>query len=70
MFCEYQLNNNYTYKEEDCKHVEGFDTVPNNFDFSFGNTHCKDFLSVKNIFIDTHYEDIIEISDFNTNNIE
>jgi hypothetical protein len=68
MFCEYQLNNNYTYKEEDCKHVEGFDTVPNNFDFSFGNTHCKDFLSVKNIFIDTHYEDIIEISDFNTNN--
>jgi len=58
----------YTHKDEECRHVEGFDYIPNNFDFSFGSTHCKDFLSVKNIFIDTHYEDIIDISDININN--
>lgn len=62
------LQNIYTHKDEDWKHVEGFDILPPNFDFSFGSTHCKDFLKVKNTFIDTHYEDIIEISEININN--
>lgn len=62
------LQNIYTHKDEDCKHVEGFDVLPPNFDFSFGSTYYKDFLSVKNTFIDTHYQDIYDISSFETNN--
>jgi hypothetical protein len=62
------LQNIYTHKDEDWKHVEGFDILPPNFDFSFGSIHFKDFLKVKNTFIDTHYEDIIEISEIKINN--
>lgn len=73
MFYDYEsrylnLDKIYTHEEEDCKHVEGFDIVPPNFDFSFGSTHCRNFLSVKNIFIDTHYQDINEIQHFDANN--
>ena len=62
------IQNIYTQMDEDWKHVEGFDILPPNFDFSFASTHYKDFLKVKNTFIDTHYEDIIETNSFNVNN--
>jgi hypothetical protein len=62
------LQNVYSQKEDDFVHVPGFDIVPHDFDFSFGSTHCKDFLSVKNLFIDSHYEDITDISDFHISN--
>jgi hypothetical protein len=62
------LQNVYSHKEDVFVHVPDFDIVPHDFDFSFGSTHYKDFLSVKNIFIDTHYEDFGSVSGFNVNN--
>jgi hypothetical protein len=42
------MNNNNLY-------VEGFDIPPNNFDFSFKSTYYKEFINIKNIFIDSFF---------------
>jgi hypothetical protein len=46
-------------------HVDGFDMPPNNFDFSFKSTYFKEYINIKNIFIDSCFpiEDDISFLD-------
>jgi len=49
-------------------HVEGFDMPSNNFDFSFKSTYYKEYINIKNIFIDSFFPIEDDISFLNTQN--